>query len=239
MTTTRYRIAVIVEGDGEVEAVPLLVEKWLDHRCLNRPKRTSVSANRFQVVRPAICSHTKQLLVMDHDEEEQVGVEYYVDLALDSDPHLILVLFDADADDPVELRTRIETRLRRCCPHVPIGLVLPRPEYEVWFLAGWQHIRRAGLFKPDAFLAKGEPLEDRSGGCKSRVGKMLPLAPYAPTTHQLPLTRALKFTPCMKRSPSFVDLMNILECLTRKARRKERSNSLCTVKPAGQEPEAP
>jgi len=231
MSQRRYRIVTIVEGDGEAEAVPTLVEKWLRFRRFHN----------FEVSSPAINSGSRDRMLVKDNHEKHVGLGYYIKRAMLGQPDLILVVFDTDSIDPSvcnALRRSTEARMMAAGAGVPIGLVLPRPEYEVWFLAGWRILRDAEKLKPDAFLAKGEPLEDRSGGCKSRVGEMVLWPSYKSGKHQLALTQALKFTRCMKRSPSFVDLMNILECLTRKARRKDSSNSLCTVKPAGQEPEA-
>src|SRR3954471_11654381 len=89
---TRYVIVPIVEGHGEVGAVPVLLNRWLRHRNFHRYFEVHVAG--------PVRASGKGALKVEHHADEELGVEHYVEIALLRRPDAILVSLDADADDP-------------------------------------------------------------------------------------------------------------------------------------------
>src|SRR5262249_13748344 len=113
-------IACIVEGDGEVEALPILIRRIAERMDpslaihVRRPSRFP----RSQLVRAG-------------------GVERAVELAARQVGRQggVLVLIDSDDDCPAELGPQLLDRARKARSDLPIGVVLAKREFEGWFLA--------------------------------------------------------------------------------------------------------
>lgn len=111
----RYVVVPIVEGYGEVQAVPVLIRRWLEFRRyrnvevhVDGPVRASGRGAVTASARPGR------------------GVEHYVRLAHLRRPDVILVLLDADDDCPKELGAELLARARNVLPAgYPVGVVLP------------------------------------------------------------------------------------------------------------------
>ncbi|MBL7497324.1 DUF4276 family protein [Frankia sp. CNm7] len=117
---TPLRIATIVEGQGEVAAVPVLLrriaaelapEVWLE---LPRPHRVS---------RPTVVGK-------DGLESVLAVVAEQVDQA-----DGVLVLLDADDDCPAALGPSLLARSQICRPDRRVSVVIANREFEAWFLA--------------------------------------------------------------------------------------------------------
>lgn len=140
------RIASIVEGHGEVQAVPLLIR---------RVARVSAPTASVEALRPIRVPRTKLLRPGE--------IERAIDLAaLQAGAEgRILVLIDAEKDCPRELAPRLLHRATRHRPDRMIRLVLAKREYESWFLAAAESLRGArGL--PHDLKAPPEPEEVRN-----------------------------------------------------------------------------
>lgn len=104
-------LATIVEGDGEVDALPVLLRHWFPSIVQLKPIR--VARDRF---------------VRHADEQRR-----YAQLARRLGADRLLVLLDGHEDCPVEL-------VRRLTPPIavdfggPVGVVIAVREYEAWFL---------------------------------------------------------------------------------------------------------
>ena len=117
-------IQPIVEGPGEVSAVPLLLRRlcheaqaWnvtiaKPHR---RPRSQFVNQDTFQ---NAICLAGRA--------SGRLG---------------ILVLFDADDDCPAEMAPRLERWAHDAASGRPCSVVMANREYEAWFLASIESLR--------------------------------------------------------------------------------------------------
>ena len=135
------RIACIVEGDGEVEAVPILVRRiaarvdsslWVQ---MKRPVRIT----RSLLVRPGELERATELAARQVDG--QGG---------------ILVLIDSDDDCPAVLAPQLLDRAHKARSDLPIGVVLAKREYEGWFLASAESLRgKRGL--PDDLSPPPDP----------------------------------------------------------------------------------
>ncbi len=217
----RYVIVPIVEGHGEVRAVPTLIRRWLRHRNFHR---------HFDVhLAGPVRASGKGALKVAHDDDDELGVEHYVEIAMLRQPDAILVILDADNDDPKILGPQLLRRAREQVPaDFPICVVLARREYEAWFLAAFPCLR----FRND-LEALGFALSRRSlprgidveaiADCKAYVARLIGIRKYEPTTHQQKLTEILPFTqPMCRRSPSFRILLAELESLMARTRRRYR-----------------
>jgi hypothetical protein len=114
-------LGVIVEGHGEVAAVPVLLRRFCDALCPSLDLRI--------VLRPQRVSRAK--LVQTGEVERTVEI---VARRLGS-PRAILVLVDADDDCPATLGPDLLRRAANARPDIPVGVVLAKREFEAWFLA--------------------------------------------------------------------------------------------------------
>ncbi len=216
---TRYVIVPIVEGHGEVRAVPILLRRWLRHRNFHRYFDVDLAGP----VRAA----GKGALKVAHHTADELGVEHYVEIALLRGPDAIVVILDADEDAPEILGPSLLDRARTVVPgNYPIAVVVAKREYEAWFLAAFPSSRfRAGLTARKYTLTR-QSLSPRTdveaiADCKSYVADLIGVKKYEPTIHQPALTDILPFTSAMiRRSPSFSRLLTELNLLMGQARRR-------------------
>ena len=120
------QIRCIVEGHGEVDAVPILIQRIaerLDPGLPIFPPRP-IRVSRNQVVK--------------------VGeLERVVELAARkiSGQGAIFILLDSDNDCPAELGPELLYRARQVRSDLPMAVVLAKREFEAWFLAAAESLR--------------------------------------------------------------------------------------------------
>lgn len=155
-------IGCIVEGHGEVEAVPLLIRR------LASEVDPSVSVRI-----PAPIRIPKTKLVKEGELEKAVEL-----MARKVAPAgAVLVLVDGDDDCPATLAPALLTRARNARRDLPLAVVLAKREYETWFLAAASSLRgRRGLradlvtpAQPEAIRGAKEWLSARMTGDSSYV----------------------------------------------------------------------
>jgi hypothetical protein len=112
---------------------------------------------------------------------------------------VILVLLDADDDCPAELGPRLLRQISR--PDVAAGVIVAKREYEAWFLAGAQSLRRHRTVS-DTAAAPADPEGIR--GAKQHLERhvLVPDAVYQETVDQPALTAALGLEEA-RAAPSF------------------------------------
>lgn len=114
-------IVSIVEGDGEVAALPILLRRigqWL-------------SPELHCHVLPPIRVRRDQFL----NREDVFRRQLELASLKCTNNGWILVLLDADDDCPAELGSAIVSRAQKVIPHKPVSVVLANKEYEAWFIA--------------------------------------------------------------------------------------------------------
>jgi hypothetical protein len=183
-------IVPIVEGDGEVDAVPNLLYKLLHrHDCFD-----------FHVARPKNAHGRGNLTAPG-------GVERFVLLAL-LEPHCegVLVLLDADEDCAYTLANGLARRIAALTPQKPVVIIAAKCEYESWFLASLPTI--AGI------LLEGRPglkteltyPDDRIEflvGVKGWLSRNFQSGRiYKETLDQLPMTRLIDLNLALPKSRS-------------------------------------
>ena len=113
------RLVPIVEGDGEVDAVPILLRE-----VLAASKRSDI-----QVARPKN-AHGRSNLVKDN------GVESFIRLAWkERGCRAILILLDAEGDCAKDVASELAGRAASLGLKVPVAIVCANRQYESWFLA--------------------------------------------------------------------------------------------------------
>ena len=194
---TRLRVAPIVEGHGEVNAVRILLERvWIE----------VVGGEYVQVARPIRFPRTK--LVKPDAADLKRAVEFAVlKLRGGSDPSLVLVLLDAHDDAACELGPRILKDASRSRPEIDLACVLANPDYETWFVAAANSLRER-LRLPETVEIPEQPEQLKSG--KMWIKRNSP-RPYSETVDQPALTRLMDLDECRKRSASFDKLCRELD----------------------------
>ncbi len=164
-------IASIVEGDGEVEAVPVL---------LRRLAALLVPQIFIQVPRPVRVKRDK---VVKPGELERA-----IELAARQAGRggAIFILLDADDDCPAELAPNLLARARQARSDFPVGLALAKCEYEAWFLTAAESLR--GQRNPAADLTSPPDPENVRGAKEWLSRHMTGTHAYAETLDQAPLT---------------------------------------------------
>ncbi len=199
------RIASIVEGHGECEAVPILVRRIA----------YTLDPGLTPVVHPVIRVPASKLV-------KQGEIERAIELATRKNAGQggVLVLLDCDdgcpaEDGPVLLRRAVQAR-----SDLPISVVLAKREFESWFLAAAESLRGhrglpndlAGPPDPEAVRGAKEWLEHR----------MPPGQAYTEASDQPALT-AIFDLDAARRADSFdkchrelIRLLNLLRAPTAK-----------------------
>jgi len=177
-------IACVVEGHGEVKAVPVLlrrIARELDPKVqlripppIRRPKTKLVQPDEF---RRAIEFAARKLRA----------------------PGGIFVLLDADDDCPAELGPRLQDLARQARGDIPAAVVIAKVEYEAWFLAAISSLRGCRGLQRD--LAP-PPDPEAIRGAKEWLTRHVSDGAYAETLDQVALTAQMDLQ-AARRSPSF------------------------------------
>lgn len=153
---SQLQIAVIVEGDGEVEAVPILLRRYAK----------LAGWDGRVVIRPVIRQPASKLLKLGE-------LERHVELAARKlgGPGGIFVLLDCEDDCPATLGPRLLARVRQARSDLPTSLVLAHREFEAWFLGSAESI--AGKRNlPTTLQSHQSPETIR--GCKEWLSDKMP-----------------------------------------------------------------
>jgi len=190
------RIVAIVEGHGEVEAVPLLVRRIA----------AEISADRVAELPQPIRVQRQKLL---KEGELERAVELAARKAGAGGG--ILILLDADDDCPEQLAARILRRATTARADRAIRVVLAKMEFEAWFLAAAESIAghrdlADGLQAP----ADCEAVRDAKGWLTKH---MPPGRSYRETLDQVKLTAQFDLRVARERAPSFDKLWRDVDSL--------------------------
>jgi hypothetical protein len=194
---TPVRSAAIVEGHGEVAAVPVLLRRLVE--LLSTDSFADVVAPPFRVSRSSITKPGQ--------------IERYVELAARSAgaDGAVVVLLDADDDCPARLGPELLGRARAARPGYSISVVLAEREYESWFLAAADSLDGCPGFDPDLTAPDdAERLRDAKGWLSRNRTDGLS---YSPTADQAALTALVDLAAARQPSASFDKLCRDIERL--------------------------
>jgi hypothetical protein len=143
-------IASIVEGDGEVAALPVLLRRlneWLP-------------GNSYGQALPPIRVHRDRFL----NREDEFRKQLLLAAAKCGEQGWILVVLDADDDSPATLAAGVYQRAKQHVPHRRLSIVLAKREYEAWFIAAAQSLDGCRGFRcPDEAPIDAEMPRDAKG----------------------------------------------------------------------------
>jgi len=166
------RIACVVEGHGDIEAVPIVVE-----RIANRAMPDLV----LQITTPL---RTPKSRLVKPGELER-AVEFAARRV--SRVGGVLVVIDSDDDCPAEVGPELLARASIALPALPVAVVLAKREMECWFIAAAESLAsRIGL--PSDLQAPPNP-ESIRGAKEWLTSKMEGSRSYSPTLDQPVLAR--------------------------------------------------
>ena len=190
------KIQPIVEGHGDVKALPVLLRRFRDEaevwdvdvgRPIRRPRSRLVDA---------------------------AGVQQAVRLALvQPDCSAVLLLFDGESDCPANLGPTVQAWAAEAAGATPCRVVVAQREYEAWFLAAIESLRgRRGVL----IDAEPHPDPERPRGAKEQLeARMRPGATYLETTDQPALSALFSLPAAYRRSRSFRKLADSFANLVR------------------------
>lgn len=192
----RPRIATIVEGYGEVQAIRVLLDRM------------------FAEISPPVWPEVLQPYRVGRDSlVKPCGIETAVDDLLNRSPGVtgLLVLFDADDDCPATVGPDLARRVTSARADVAASVVLANREFEAWFLAAAPSL--AGVQGLSGDLTP-PPSPESIRGCKEWLSKRRPAgSPYKPRQHQPGLTQAFDMAMARRNAPSFAKFWRDVERL--------------------------
>lgn len=194
----RLRVAPIVEGHGECEAVRTLLERvWCE----------LLGGEFIEVIRPIRRPRSK---LVKKDElikaVKLAALKLHTD-PVSADPCLILVLIDADTDAPCAKGPELLDYAHDGQSDFDTACVLANVEYETWFVAAADSLRKY-LKLPAPNELPEEPEQSRFG--KAWVERHFH-GNYSETIEQPAMTATMDLALCRERSPSFDKLCRDLE----------------------------
>jgi len=184
-------IVPLVEGYGEVEAVPELVRRICHH------------TGRFDVDVQK-CYRSKRSSLGNPDKlRREIETVFML-----RRPDAILVLFDADDDCPVNL----SSSLRQACEEAPVSveLVIANREYEAWFLGAVSSLSSLAAFRNN-LSAFSDPETPRNA--KGRLESFM-TEPYDPRRHQAAFSAKIDIEMATASCRSFRKLRSAITKLT-------------------------
>jgi uncharacterized protein DUF4276 len=182
-------IQPIVEGQGDVAAVPLLLRRLRD----------AAKAWGLEVARP----HRRRRPDLIKKDSLQAAVAV---AALREDCVGILIIFDADDDCPKELAPTLQEWALAAARGKPCAVVMANREYEAWLLASIEALQAHG-----AVRANAAPYPNPEGprDAKGELDRLMQSGvTYSPTVDQAPLTAHLDLANAYRSCRSFRKLVS-------------------------------
>jgi len=200
------KIVPIVEGYGDVAAVPILLRRVLYERL--QQYTWDVAAPKRAYGLPFLRNHLERYLRYAEMENEAEA---------------ILVLLDLEDGCPMIEARQLGYNIRSLSPTLPVAIVFAHREYEAWLLASIETIAQQKghkyHFKPEFLQAPSVPadvesIRDAKGWISSR---MVHGHRYRETIHQPGMTNSIDFTRAAQRSRSFRRFLHAVELLVQHA----------------------
>jgi len=193
-------LGCIVEGHGEVAAVPVLLRRLQQEYAPSVPLSVlrPFRVGRYKLVKAGELERVVELVAR--------GLE---------PPGAVLVLIDAEDDCPKELAPKLLRRARQARPDIPSGVVLAKHEFEAWFLAAIESLSgRRGLSDELSAVPDPEAIAD----AKKWLTRNMPGSrAYSETLDQPALAARFDLQLARQRSDSFDKCWREVERLFREA----------------------
>ena len=189
-------IAPIVEGQSEVESVPILLRRIL-YESLDIPNVQV--AHPFRVKRNRVVRVGELERAIEMTLKTRAGVE------------AVLVVLDADDDCPARLGPALKERAERASAK-PAAVVFAKHELEAWFLGAKESLRGVRGIAPDA-APPTQPENIR--GAKERLSRNMRNGRYLEVDDQSAFAERMNFEAATRACPSFARLVRVVEELCR------------------------
>jgi len=190
----QFVIVPIVEGQSEMEAVPVLLRRLLSER-----QRWDI-----QVDRPVRIPRNK--VVKEGEIERAVVLAKRNRKKCDA----VVVLLDADEDCPAELGPELLSRIIKAYGDLPAAVILAKSEFEGWFLGSLESLRGIRGIADNA-VSPANPEEIR--GAKERLSQFMVNRTYVATDDQPAFAAKFDLSSACQRCPSFDKFMRDFERL--------------------------
>jgi len=187
-------LACIVEGHGETSAVPVLLRRMA----------AAIDARiELQIPHPVRLAKSKLLRPGELEKAIQLAA------AKVAPAGGVLILLDADDDCPATLAPVLLARAHAARPDLHVAVVLPKREFESWFLAAAESFRDRFRL-PEDLYTPADPEGIR--GAKEWLEDRLAAGRYSPTVDQ-PALAAIIDLHQARIAPSFNKLWREMERL--------------------------
>jgi hypothetical protein len=183
-------VACIVEGDGEVAALPVLLRRICEWQTPESPARIPTPIRVYKDRFLNRDGEFRRHLLLAAAKCEQNG--------------WVLVLLDADDDCPAARGAEILERARAVIPHRHISVVLANREYEAWFIAAAQSLDGMRNFVLDNPVDAVDPEIPRNA--KGWLARRMGGAGYNETTDQPAFSARMDLQQAFDASRSFKKL---------------------------------
>lgn len=180
------RIASIVEGEGEVAALPVLLRRLAEWR----------TPDHYPEVLTPIRVRRDRFL----NKEDELRRHLALAAGKAGEGGWILILLDADDDCAVDKAREVRERAQEVISHRRVSVVWAVREYEAWFIASAASLNghRGFTFQPDRAIA-AEGIRDAKGWLKERmIGRS-----YGETIDQPAFTAVMSLEEAHANSRSF------------------------------------
>jgi Domain of unknown function (DUF4276) len=183
-------IQPIVEGHGEVDAVPELLRRLV----------AQAGYPDIQILR-AIRSHRADLV-------RQVSLDRVIQVARTRNPDAILILLDGDDDPcPGTLAQQLNAWAKVSAAPIQCEVVVAHREYEAWFLGAMESLRGKRGVSDDA---ESDVMPETPRDAKGRLSsKMVAGRFYVETSDQVALTSLFEMQSAYRASRSFRKMVNV------------------------------
>lgn len=181
------RVASVVEGDGEVMALPVLLRRLAQWRT------PSIDAQVLPPIRVA----------KDRFLNRPLEFARHLQLAAAKcgDQGWVLLLLDADDDCPATKGAEVAARAREILPHRRVAVVLANREYEAWFLAAAASLNGCRGFGFDGGNAAVDA--ERPRNAKGWMAQRMASRVYRETTDQAAFSAVVDLDMAFANSRSF------------------------------------
>lgn len=181
-------VVPIVEGHGEVSAVPVLLRRISDFLSPDQP---SSILTPIRVQRARFLQNSTEFNRMLQLANAKCGLAGW-----------ILILIDADDDCPTELARRIRQNAYAILGHDRLSVVIANKEYEAWFIASANSLNGHRGFQ----LVEESVCPESIRGAKEWMGKQMEDGKYRETTDQPAFSALMNLEEALANSRSFQKL---------------------------------
>lgn len=180
-------LSAIVEGDGEVAALPVLLRRIAEWR----------TPQVYVDVLAPIRVYKDRFL----NREEEFNRHLKLAAAKSGEAGWILILLDADDDCPMLRGRDIARRAAAVVPYRPVGVVLANREYEAWFIAAAKSLDGVRSF---AYQHRDEAVDaEVPRNAKGWLRERMASGAYRETTDQPGFSARMNLQQAFDRSRSF------------------------------------